>query len=405
MTRRILLITVDRLPAWILPAWGATWVSAPAIDGLALAGVVLDRCLATALDPLATLDDLVSGLLRGAASAGLGVRLVTDDVAVAGRFRGAAVDAVVVDPGSPRRRARSAEESALGRLFAAGGDAVRGAAAVTWVHASSLGSVWDAPESFHEPYVDPEDPPPPGGAAAPRVAVDRATDPDLPFGHRQIFAGQVSMLDRLVGGLLSTLPADGPAWSVCLAGVRGMPLGLHGWIGAPKPDGVERPYGESIHLPVVIADAAGRMAGQRTGALVVPADVGVSLEALLGLPPRRPGEAGGGRSLEPLLDDWTAPARDRVITVAPGGTAVNTVRWSWVGGGAAAAPVSEEGRSRGELFAKPDDFFEACDVADRCPAVAAELAALAGLADGGRLDEALGAALDAAASVSAPARG
>ena len=32
------------------------------------------------------------------------------------------------------------------------------------------------------------------------------------------------------------------------------------------------------------------------------------------------------------------------------------------------------------LYAKPDDFFEACDVADRCPEVAAELAALARLA-------------------------
>ena len=31
----ILVVTVDRLPAWILPAYGATWVAMPGLDALA----------------------------------------------------------------------------------------------------------------------------------------------------------------------------------------------------------------------------------------------------------------------------------------------------------------------------------------------------------------------------------
>jgi hypothetical protein len=83
MTPRLLLLTIDRLPAWMLSAWGATWVSTPAIDGLAGRGLVCDRLVATSLDPLRTLVDLAGGLLAAAAAAGLEPQLVTDDAGVA----------------------------------------------------------------------------------------------------------------------------------------------------------------------------------------------------------------------------------------------------------------------------------------------------------------------------------
>ena len=44
----LLLVTVDRLPAWILPAYGTTWVSTPAIDALAASGMRFDRFYTTA---------------------------------------------------------------------------------------------------------------------------------------------------------------------------------------------------------------------------------------------------------------------------------------------------------------------------------------------------------------------
>ena len=84
--RPSLIITVDRLPAWILPAWGATWVAAPAIDALAGRGVIFDRLLTPRADPRATACDLLGqgreSLLAQAAAAGRTVAVVSDQRAI-----------------------------------------------------------------------------------------------------------------------------------------------------------------------------------------------------------------------------------------------------------------------------------------------------------------------------------
>ncbi|NBW88260.1 MAG: hypothetical protein EBR23_15875, partial [Planctomycetia bacterium] len=55
------------------------------------------------------------------------------------------------------------------------------------------------------------------------------------------------------------------------------------------------------------------------------------------------------------------------------------------------------GWSPGRLFAKPDDYFEICDVADRCPAVAEELLRVSEAAAAGDLQRAWTEPLPAAA--------
>lgn len=379
----LLLVTVDRLPAWILPAYGATWVSTPALDGLAAAGVVLDRLVATSLDPVLLIDEIVGPLPADAAAAGHVPALVTDDAAVAERHGGGAVEAVVVPVPGVKRRARDERRTALGALFAAAHEALLGGRGPVWVHASSLGTVWDAPEAFDEPYVDPEDPPPPAGCAVPSLRVDRDTDPDLVVGWRQRMAGQVSLLDRLVGGLVASLPGGRhDAWSVCVVGIRGMPLGIHGLVGNPPAPADEAPFGESIHLPAILVDRAGRMAGQRHPGIVIPADVGATLRDAVGVPPRSAG-ASRGRSLEGLFESWTHPSRERGVCVARGGVAVVTRDWHLIECEAPAAVDRDRRRTR--LYAKPDDFFELCDVADRSPETVAELSAAAAAARAGRI--------------------
>jgi len=79
MPPRLLLVTIDRLPAWILPAWGSTWVSAPALNALAGRGLVFDRLISPSLDPRQTLDALAGALVTAAARAGLRVGVVTDE--------------------------------------------------------------------------------------------------------------------------------------------------------------------------------------------------------------------------------------------------------------------------------------------------------------------------------------
>lgn len=383
MNPRLLLVTIDRLPAWILPAWGATWVSTPALDTLAGSGVVLDRLVASTLDPRQTLESIGGGVLAVAAAGGGGSSIVTDDAGFAesGIAAMAGVRTKVVDAILPRRAARTIEGTNPGRLFAAARELVTGGDdRFVWVHAGSLATAWDAPDSFLGPYVDAEDPPPPEGVAVPSLWLGRDHDPDLVVGYRQRFAAQVTLLDRCIGELLAALPvatAGSPAWTVCLAGVRGMALGLHGVIGVPGGDREELPLGESIHLPAILVDSRGRMAGQRYSGLVLPADLGATLRGVLapeGPPPPSPDGGLPARSLDGLFDGWNHPSRDRVLCVTPAGTAVVTESWMYV------EPTGPDAERSPRLHAKPDDYFELVDVHSRCPDVVAHLAEIAAAA-------------------------
>lgn len=375
----MLVVAIDRLPAWILPVFGATWVAMPRLTALAARGVVFDRVIATSDDPRVTLADLLGGagdpppLVAAAAARGWRTAFVTDDASatIAG------VDVVRVPATAMPLPAREADATCLARLGAAArGLVAAGQHRLVIVHVASLGVCWDAPPEYRESYVDAEDPPPPAGADVPDFAVAVDEDPDRLVGIRHAFAGQLTLLDQCLGELFDATSG----WTVAVAGLRGLALGLHGHVG---PGGTV-PYGELVHVPVLIVDAGGRMAGQRHGGVVVPADVGATLGELLdgrGIPvdPAAPWRA---VSLAGLFASWSCPPRDRAITVTRGGAAVATPFWHCVSAG-----------GRDMLFAKPDDYFEVCDVADRCPAVADELGRMAATATTG----------DVAAAWSAPA--
>ena len=375
----LLIVTVDRLPAWMLSSYGATWVSTPACDRLAAAGITLDRLIATSVDPRTTLADLTAHgrLWNAAAAAGWPAVLVTDDPALPGRPTGVEIVEVHAAPAS-----RPADEPAathLARLFGRAQEVVTaGGRRLVWCHAGSLGVAWDAPLSYREAYADPDDPPLPVGADVPNFSVTRDTDPDIVMGYRQAFAGQLTLFDACLGGLVDAVRAVRPTWTIAVIGLRGMQLGLHGQVGCTTPaDTGGKPYGEWVHLPAILVAADGRMAGQRSADLVTPADVGATLIDLAGLAAvssaTTPGDA---RSLVGLFTEWRHAARDRLIVRAGDSTAIVTRGWHLV------AEPSADGTTVPRLFAKPDDFFELSDVADRCPAVAEELlAALAAGAD------------------------
>jgi hypothetical protein len=363
-----LVVLIDRLPAWLLPAYGCGWVSMPTLTRLASLGVLLDRVIATTDDAERTLVDYGGGTavdgsaLQAAATArGWKPLLVTDADATPRGWSGG-VRRVAVEPRSSQ--AGDADDTALARLFAAAATAIAsGSSRLVVVHVTSLGRVWDAPQSFRDAYADPEDPLPHAGAAVPDLDVDEDTDPDLLVGIRQAFAGQLTLLDRCLAGLLAAVPgaaAVGGGWMLLVAGLRGMPLGLHGRVGAvPLPA-----YGELVHVPAVLVDASGRMACQRYGGLVTPADIGVTLvERIDGRPPEISGAFPSPGSLGGLLASWQIEPRDRIVVETTCGPAIVTPRWQavWLPGAAGSGP-------RLRLYAKPDDYLELCDVAERCPA-------------------------------------
>ena len=165
MSGRLLVVTIDRLPAWILPAYGSTWVSAAAIDAVAARGIVFDGLVATGTDPRATLAELAGGLRSGPATASR-VAVVTDDPALA-KVIWPAADVSVVATASPPQMADDEEQTDLARLFDAARATVAGGRHdLVWCHAASLGLAWDAPAECRDAYVDPDDPAPPAGADA-----------------------------------------------------------------------------------------------------------------------------------------------------------------------------------------------------------------------------------------------
>lgn len=322
---RLVAVTIDRLPAWMLSSYGSTWVSTPAFDRLASGGVVFDRVLAPSVSPEATRDALIGSLLAHARS-----------------LHPAGVDRVE-------------------NLEAAAASVAAGTARIVACHLPRLAAAWEAPADLRETYRDPEDPPAFEGTEPPDFPVDAGTDPDRVLTVRQAFAAELTFLDRRLGGLLDALDASPEAWVVLVAGTSGMPLGLHGQVGCERhPPRSIVPYGERVHLPVILRDSRGRMASQRFPGLVAAADVGATVaELVFGRPP----EAGAPqepRSLAGLFDGWVAPVRERVVVRGHAAAAVATSEWHLV------AKRGDGNAVGAELYRKPDDYFEVTDVWDRC---------------------------------------
>lgn len=400
-----LLVTIDRLPAWMLAAYGATWMATPALDSLAAHGVTFDRVITPSLAEADAVHGLPGGigedlvrLLAAGSAGGRRPMVVTDDPALAA---GLAADAVLAGVGvrlveAVAKRAIEAEDSQtnIARLVDAAVEVIAsGEHRLVWCHIGSLGVAWDAPEAFRERYVDPEDPPPPDGASVPAFAVDADTDPDLIVGIRHVFAGQVTLLDNQLGRLFAAAQessAAGRPWTVLVVGLRGLPLGLHGWVGLGGP---ELPYGELVHVPAILVDADGRMAAQRFGGLIVPADLMSTLMELMDMlvptvgplpyvPAIDAESPWRAVSLATLFLDWSAPVRDRVVVMGHPAAAVVTPDWFGVlsGGRDDGAGTTTGHTDQFRLFSKPDDYFEQANVADRCHDAAERLGAVARLA-------------------------
>jgi arylsulfatase A-like enzyme len=394
----LLVITVDRLPAWMLAAYGATWMATPVLDSLAARGVVFDRVFTPSPAARDTLHDLLAAgvpagqtLLAAAAAGGWRPVVVTDAAAVAAVMTagdaGPATTVRLVEAVAKEQVEEDDAQTTIARLVDAALEVITSDEhRMVWCHVSSLGVAWDAPERYRDRYIDPEDPPPPSGARVPGFAVDADTDPDQVMGIRQVFAGQITLLDSQLGRLFEAVrdakAAAGGPWAVLVVGVRGLPLGLHGWVGI---GGRERLFGELIHMPAIFVDAAGRMAAQRYGGLVVPADLGATLADLVMQAMGSQSQASDadpsapwrGVSLASLFENWSACGRDRVIVTGPDGAAIVTPAWHGLLDAEAADALAKpavDGRVR--LFAKPDDFFELADVANRCADVAGPLEAL-----------------------------
>jgi arylsulfatase A-like enzyme len=398
-TRYAIVIAVDGLRASALGAYGNTWHPTPALDRLASESRVFDWMivdspqlagfyraawfgLETPRDgverELTQLSDGPS-LARRFESTGVQTALTTDDHWVAEQADQLGFSEVRGLEFPEPATADAVADTELAQLFAIAADQIESwsvADAATaapprllWIHSRGYHGAWDAPTELRQSLLDEEDPPALEFVVPP--ARLETNDHDEQLLHRSAYAAQTMVLDQCLGMLLETLEATGLADStlIALVGCRGFALGEHGAVGSD----VRELYSELTHVPLIVR-LPGGAAGPppRSSDLIQPPEIARLLMRWFEAAPEQP----ASRDAITRDDAVAAGARGAVFSSGQDGElAVRTRSWSLRQAGEKASARAQTATV--ELFSKPDDRWEANEIADRCPDEAAAMLALA----------------------------
>lgn len=363
-------LVLDCLHTGFLGPYGNSWIDTPAFDRLASQSFTLDCALVDSpqLDRLYDSYWHVKHALApspgpGSASfparvreAGFTPILMTDDGTVSAHPLAVEFDQLVaIDFAKPRRERKSAthlEGTHFASCFAQLVDWLDRAPRdfFLWCHLGGLGTIWDAPMDYRTAYSSPGDPEPYLDTIVPRRQLQADYDPDELFGIVQAYSGQVSLLDACLAGLLGMLDDCplGDDTALVVLGARGFPLGEHLHVGLDTLP----LYAELVQTSALLRlpDRCG--AAARSPELVQPADLSATLLELVGVPAAG---LGGPMSLLPIIRGEADAARECVVLA--GGDAelgLRTPAWYF------------RQTEPPELFVKPDDRWEANNVASRC---------------------------------------
>jgi hypothetical protein len=278
--------------------------------------------------------------------------LLTDEPTVAEHPLAAGFAERVLVASPPAGRADNLEETSLGRFFVQAMERLsrRTEPSILWLHSRGMAGPWDAPLDMRRQFADAEDPEPPDLIDPPEQRLASNFDPDALLGLAQAYAGQVALFDDCLGWLLESLdqhPLAGQTLIV-LTAARGYPLGEHGRVG-PCDQAL---YGELLHVPLVVRMPGGEH--ERNQRLVQPGDLFAILANWL------ESEAGICQSL--------GNAGQVACSIGPGQRAIRTPAWFLRESIVGDEPVRE-------LYAKPDDRWEANEVSSRCGEIVEVLAA------------------------------
>jgi len=372
--RSVIVLVIDGLGAGHLGPYGNTWIDTPALNRLASESFLLEQAVIDTPELARLYRSYWQGLhatcgeappdrpplAKLLEDAGVATVLLTDEPEVADHPLATAFsDCRQIPLPEEAYPADEIHDTHVARLFAAADDCLSqaGEPFLLWVHARGMYSPWDAPLVMRNQFADEDDPTPPTFADVPCRMLETDFDPDELLGVVQAYAGQVTLLDTCIGALTASLAEDtqGDETALILTSSRGFPLGEHGRIGAWD----EALYSETVHVPWMmrLPGAAGAMA--RCQALVQPADLNATLLDWFGT--ASDPAPGGGHSLLPLVAGKSSSVRDRAFTTAGGERSIRTADWFL-----RSADVDE-------LFAKPDDRWDANEVADRCQDVVERL--------------------------------
>lgn len=383
-----IILAVDRLHAGYLGCYGNTWIATPEFNRLAAESFLFEQATIDSPQLVEIYDSYWLGshalerrgprtqagpsLAELLKQAGVATTLISDEPMIGRHPLSAAFGEVIpleAPVGSNAETAADAAETRLAGFFAVASDWLAAAQGpfCLWLHAQSLGAIWDAPLEFRRQYADEDEPAPPDFAEPSCRELPADYDPDELLGICQAYAGQVSLLDLTLGGFLEAFRASQAAAETLFVATspRGFPLGEHRRIGPAD----EALYGELVHVPWLMRLPDGTGAMDRSQALVQPADLFATLLdwwKIASLAPRV-----FGQSVLPLVRGERETLRDRAcMTGERGQRAIRTPAWYLR---LPPAQRVEEPCLPAELYAKPDDRWEVNDVADRCCETAAAL--------------------------------
>ncbi|MEN1679833.1 MAG: hypothetical protein AAGJ46_09575 [Planctomycetota bacterium] len=341
--RSAIVLAIDGLRCAELGAYGGATRDTPALNRLACESVIGDWAFAATDDPFA--------VYRSAQAFPTGwgkQQLVTDDEQVVRLPAFESFDeATVVTGAGNARPAPTIDDTGLASVFAALGDCLAEAdpdrPSLTWLHSRGMVGPWDAPHQLVIDGLGDDDLWPLPDASPPSSERSRNDDPDAVFEATWRYAAQVAVLDECVDGLLAALPRLFPADRqplIVLMGLRGYPLGEHGRIGLPEAG----PYAESRHVPLWVRQP-GRPPGVRVEGLLASDQLPALLEPLA--------------SDEPAEAVLAGAAPEKLVLRGELRSTLRTPKWALVAGGA----EGDDPPPQPELYAKPDDRWEANDVA------------------------------------------
>jgi len=337
---KVILIVANGLNCHWLGPYGNEWVSTPAFDLLASESVVFDRHFAT--DPHSS--EILNACLRQFESR----------------------SAIFVDdrkspPGDTLPGVRVVRTNPKTELVSAIQSALKESADLLYIETDRLVPPWDFDFESYQQYAESS-----GGFVEDRdVEAEEPIDTPIPgpfdakdhaLWHRlhNSFAAAVTSFDAEVQSIVALFRSNGldrsATWIV--TSNHGWPLGEHGVIGQNG----SRLHEELVHLPLIIRLPEGREAMRRVSGFTQTSDLGPTIGELLGLNPESP-------SVLPLIAGPSRTIRESCRIEQ----SIRTDEWAFL------APADDR---PARLYLKPDDIWEANDLAARHPDECDRLAAI-----------------------------
>ena len=274
----VIFLSIDRLHAGYLGAYGNTWIETPNFDALAAGSMVFDR--ATIDSPQLAL--LYRSLWQGVhvlrplevggerhsipakfGDAGWQTKLVTDDSAIASLPGGLDfaetiyLSAMISPAGNSNGVAEDVEQTQAALFFA---EAINRLEACRppfflWLHTASAGTNLGraariSPSNMRMRMTQNRR----LGVIRPIEFLAENFDPDELLAITHAYAGQVSLIDQLLGSLIAVIAERGLNENTILVcfSPRGFPLGEHHRVG-PCDDAL---YSELTHVPLLVRGPA-----------------------------------------------------------------------------------------------------------------------------------------------------